>query len=105
MFDIGFLELAVVGVVALLVFGPERLPELARTLSRWLARARDLVWSVRNEIEREFDGPEVRQAAHEWSQARLKKIIDPPVADKSKAAPPAPAADTGTAASGDDKDA
>ena len=40
MFDIGFLELVVVGVVALLVVGPERLPKLARTAGLWMGRAR-----------------------------------------------------------------
>ena len=40
MFDIGFWELIIIAVVALLVFGPERLPELARTAGKWLGRLR-----------------------------------------------------------------
>ncbi|HSO80570.1 MAG TPA: twin-arginine translocase TatA/TatE family subunit, partial [Chromatiaceae bacterium] len=38
MFDIGFLEMVLVGVVALLVVGPERLPKLARTAGLWMGR-------------------------------------------------------------------
>jgi len=57
MFDIGFWELVVIAVVALLVVGPERLPQLVRDLGRWLRAARRLVAEARAEIERELDAP------------------------------------------------
>ena len=49
MFDIGFLELIVIGVVALLVVGPERLPRVARTAGLWLGRGRRMLSSVKAE--------------------------------------------------------
>ena len=54
MFDVGFLELLVVGVVALLVIGPERLPKLARTAGMWVGRGRRFVSSVKADIEQEL---------------------------------------------------
>lgn len=54
MFDISFVELLTVGVVALLVLGPERLPAAARTVGALLRRARSSWQSVRDEFEREL---------------------------------------------------
>lgn len=55
MFEIGFWELALIAVIALLVLGPERLPEAARTVGAWVARARRFVRSMTDELEREAD--------------------------------------------------
>jgi sec-independent protein translocase protein TatB len=55
MFDIGFWELLVIGVVALLVIGPERLPKVARTAGLWLGRARRFVSTVKADIDREIE--------------------------------------------------
>jgi sec-independent protein translocase protein TatB len=60
MFDIGFWELVMVGVVALIVVGPERLPALARTAGLWVAKARYFVSSVKSEINREIKSEELR---------------------------------------------
>jgi len=54
-FDVGFWELALIGGVALLVFGPERLPGLVRDLGRWLGAIRRFATRTRIEIERELD--------------------------------------------------
>jgi len=62
MFDIGFWELAVIGVVALLVVGPERLPGLARTTGLWVGRARRFVSSVKADIDREIAADELKKA-------------------------------------------
>ncbi len=64
MFDISFPELVLVCVVALLVLGPERLPEALRTLGLWLGRARRSFMSVKAEIEREIGMDEVRRQLH-----------------------------------------
>lgn len=53
MFDIGFWELVLVGIVALLVLGPERLPAAATTVGRWAGHARNLARQFRAEMERE----------------------------------------------------
>lgn len=53
MFDIGFFELIIIFGLGLIVLGPERLPEVARTLGRWVASARRMAASLRRELERE----------------------------------------------------
>ncbi len=53
MFDIGFWELLVVAVIALIVVGPDRLPGLVRTVGRWMGRARHYAGLLRDEFERE----------------------------------------------------
>jgi sec-independent protein translocase protein TatB len=58
MFDIGFGELVVVAVVALLVVGPERLPELVRDASGWLRAVRRFATETRYQIEREMRLPD-----------------------------------------------
>lgn len=60
MFDVGFWELLVIGVVGLLVVGPERLPEFARTVGRWVGQAQRMVRSVRADIERELETENLR---------------------------------------------
>lgn len=64
MFDIGFPELMIVSVVALLVLGPERLPEALRTLGLWFGRMRRSFSAVKVEIEREIGMDEVRRQLH-----------------------------------------
>jgi len=54
MFDIGFAELLIIGVVALLVIGPERLPEAARTASAWLNRIRRGFNDIKQEVQQEL---------------------------------------------------
>lgn len=62
MFDIGFWEITLFGVIALLVLGPERLPGLARTAGLWVGKARRAVSEVRNEVEKELQVEEIKQA-------------------------------------------
>jgi sec-independent protein translocase protein TatB len=54
MFDIGFSELVLIGVVALLVIGPERLPETVRTASMWLNRIRRGFNEIKQEVQQEL---------------------------------------------------
>lgn len=56
MFDIGFWELLVIAVVLLLVMGPERLPEAAKQAAFWVRKAREGMYRLRNEMQREIDG-------------------------------------------------
>lgn len=65
MFDVGFSELILIGVVALLVLGPERLPKLARDVGRWVGRARRYMNHVREEIDREVELSELRRLRDE----------------------------------------
>jgi sec-independent protein translocase protein TatB len=86
MFDIGFWELVLVAVVALLVVGPERLPELVRESGRWLRAARRFVSDARNQIERELDLD--AQGDYRRNIADLERLMksapdrEPPSADK-----------------------
>lgn len=59
MFEVGFTELLLVSVVALLVLGPERLPVAARTLGRGLGQAKRAMRMLRDQVERELDAEAV----------------------------------------------
>jgi sec-independent protein translocase protein TatB len=61
MFDVGFSELIVIGVVALVVVGPERLPKVARTVGLLLGRAQRYVNEVKADINREMELDELRK--------------------------------------------
>ncbi|EKF76128.1 Sec-independent protein translocase TatB [Alcanivorax hongdengensis A-11-3] len=61
MFDIGFAELALIFVIGLVVLGPERLPQVARTLGLWMGRARATFNHLRNELEREALTQDMRE--------------------------------------------
>lgn len=71
MFDIGFWELAIIALVALVVIGPERLPAVARTAGSWFARLRRVANEFRQEVSDELRAEELRQAlAREASAIR-----------------------------------
>jgi sec-independent protein translocase protein TatB len=61
MFDVGFSELLIIAVVALLVLGPERLPQAARFAGLWVRRARNHWASVQAELERELELERLRK--------------------------------------------
>jgi sec-independent protein translocase protein TatB len=65
MFDIGFSELFLTGVVALVVLGPERLPKAARFAGLWVRRARAQWYSVKGELERELAAEELQRSLRE----------------------------------------
>lgn len=74
MFDIGFLEMLVVAVLALLVLGPERLPGAIRTVSLTIGRIKRGFSDVRSQVEREIGADEIRQQLHnERIMAELDK--------------------------------
>ena len=70
MFDIGFQELLLISVIALLVMGPERLPGAIRTASLWLSRLRRSFQQIKTEIEREIGADEIKQQLHNESIMR-----------------------------------
>jgi sec-independent protein translocase protein TatB len=73
MLDLGFWELVMIGIVALLVVGPERLPGLAREAGSWVGKAKQLVNSVRADIEREIDSEELKRLLNE-QQSEISKL-------------------------------
>lgn len=69
MFDIGFSELLLVALVALLVLGPERLPRAARFVGLWVRRARAQWYSVKAELERDLASEELQRSLREGREA------------------------------------
>lgn len=69
MFDIGFSELMVIGVVALLVIGPEKLPRVARTVGNLAGRLQRYVADVKADINREIELDELRKMRDSMQQA------------------------------------
>lgn len=62
MFDIGFLELIIIAIVGLVVVGPERLPDVARTVGRYTGRLRRFIVNVKADIDREIQQEELKKA-------------------------------------------
>jgi sec-independent protein translocase protein TatB len=102
MFDIGFSEMVVIGMVALIVIGPEKLPKVARTVGILLGRAQRYVDGVKSDINRQMQFDELKQMQDQMAQqarelensikqdvhsveAELNKTIAPP-GDTSAAA-------------------
>jgi sec-independent protein translocase protein TatB len=69
MFDIGFSELVVIGVVALIVIGPERLPKVARTAGLLYGRLQRYVSTVKSDISREIQLDEIRRAGQGFKES------------------------------------
>jgi len=67
-FDIGFWELLLIAIVALVVVGPERLPKLVRVVGLWVGRANASIQSIRSEISQELRAEELKQS--------LNKTVD-----------------------------
>ncbi|NEV62740.1 Sec-independent protein translocase protein TatB [Thiorhodococcus minor] len=79
MFDVGFQELLLIGVVALIVVGPERLPKLARVAGMWIGRARRTLSSVKQEIDRELKTEELKEVLERQSRTNpLETILEEP---------------------------
>jgi sec-independent protein translocase protein TatB len=73
MFDIGIWELALIGLLALIVLGPNRLPEVARTAGKWVGSLRRFVASVKEDFDQELrteDLSELRKLQQELSETR-----------------------------------
>jgi sec-independent protein translocase protein TatB len=69
MFDVGIWELAVIGVVALVVLGPERLPKVARTAGHLFGRLQRYVAQVKSDINREMEAAELGKVKSEFESA------------------------------------
>lgn len=75
MFDIAFTELLVIGVVALIVLGPERLPKLARTAGQWVGKLNRYVAQVKQDIDRDMKLEELRKLQQEMKDTAQKYEI------------------------------
>ncbi|MEN8170664.1 MAG: Sec-independent protein translocase protein TatB [Pseudomonadota bacterium] len=77
MFDIGFWELSIIGVVALIVIGPERLPSVARTAGLWFGRMRGFVSTMKADIDKQLKAEDLQKILKEQADsAGLHEIIE-----------------------------
>lgn len=60
MFELGWIEIGIVGVIALVVLGPERLPKAARFVGLWVRKARAQWYAVKSELDREMAAEELK---------------------------------------------
>ena len=106
MFDIGFSELMVIGLVALVVIGPEKLPRMARTVGHLVGRLQRYVSDVKADINREIELEDLRKMRDSMQQAassfqssvqselhktetELNKTVEDVAKDPAPAPPPA----------------
>jgi sec-independent protein translocase protein TatB len=104
MFEVGFQEIVLIALLALIVLGPEKLPKLAAQLGRWTGRARSMARNLRQQLEQEVSYDDLlkqKQAAEEAlrkANADIAASINPPptpaqpVEAKAEPAPQPPAA-------------
>lgn len=76
MFDIGFLELLICSVIALLVLGPERLPTAARAAGRWVGGARRMVGQFTSELDRQLKAEDLRKELRDAGEVGLEDVKD-----------------------------
>ena len=79
MFDVGFSELFVIAIVALLVLGPERLPKAARFAGLWVRRVRAQWYSVKSELENELADDELKRdllQTRDQLQGEMRQLRD-----------------------------
>lgn len=82
MFDVGFTEMMLIGLIALLVLGPERLPPLIRGLGRWIGRAQRTVRELKTQLESDTSLRELNQVRQSL-QSELNAPVEPPSPVKS----------------------
>lgn len=88
MFDVGFSEMLLVGLIALLVFGPERLPKVAREAALWIKKARAMASSVKTEIDREMQLQDMKEAMDKQKREMERMLlVEKPTADKQPVQP------------------
>lgn len=77
MFDVGFWEICLIGVISLLVIGPEKLPKVARLVGFWLGKTRRMVNAVKTEITEEFREEEIRQVLKKQAELDdFKQLVE-----------------------------
>ncbi|MGD9786888.1 MAG: Sec-independent protein translocase protein TatB [Sulfuricellaceae bacterium] len=104
MFDIGFSELLLIGVVALVVLGPERLPKVARTIGHLVGRMQRYAANIKAEIDREMKLEELKKIQEQFRQAEAgarhvileeKQAVEQEIGALSSAVESAPTKDAG----------
>ena len=96
MFDIGYSELLVIAVVALVVIGPKDLPRVMRTVGQWVGRARGMARHFRSGIDTMMREAELEEMEKKWREENERILRDHPFAEPL--ADPAALAGAGRAA-------
>jgi len=73
MFDIGFWEIMLISILAMVVIGPERLPGVARTVGHWFGKTRRFIEGVKGDVASEFDTSELKRLLHN-QEVQLKEL-------------------------------
>lgn len=76
MFDVGFSELLLCFIIALVVLGPERLPKVARMVGRWTGQARGYMRNLSAELERETHAMEIRKQLEEANRLAREQVAN-----------------------------
>jgi sec-independent protein translocase protein TatB len=79
MFELGWIEIGLIGVIALVVLGPERMPKAARFAGLWVRKARAQWFAVKSELEREIAAEELKaslQAEREAIRDAVRQLDD-----------------------------
>lgn len=87
MFDVGFSELLLVGLVALLVLGPERLPVAARMAGLWIGRLKRSFNSIKADVEREIGADEIRRQLHNENILELEREMQKSILPQARVEP------------------
>ena len=97
MFDIGFWELALIGIVSLLVIGPEKMPQMVKTAGQWIGHMQRIARDLRREIESEADSEEYKVLNKSFLEEdqKLKAMARKPIGSETGSKEDAPTADTG----------
>ena len=74
MFDIGFVEILLCAVIALLILGPERLPTAARAAGRWVGGAKRMVSQFNSELDRQLKADELREELRKAGDVSLEDV-------------------------------
>jgi sec-independent protein translocase protein TatB len=93
MFDIGFSEILLIFVIALVVLGPEKLPRVASQVGRWMGRARGMARQFREQLEEEINLEEARKAQSTVTRSPVPEVSPPsvpPVTQTPESGAPAP---------------
>lgn len=73
MFDIGFSELVLIGILGLLILGPERLPQAAKSVGTWVRKIRNIAKNLSSEIERELEVEDLRKELANKNETIMKQ--------------------------------
>ena len=93
MFDISFAELVLIAVIAVVVIGPERLPETVRSIALWLGRLRRMASRLYKEVEQEVGMDDIRRQLH--NEEILRDLKDPQRREEGKNSGQPPAGEPG----------